>query len=159
MNDIGRPEYTDSQYETWLNEMSPFLKIGNSLYFAMDKALLLRHKTAIYEKYRLKDWFSEKIDAYQQFPGEIVNSIFNRLVLIVDEKIKRGELVNNEEWRNLRFFAEKHRSCQPFFVNRQEMTQTNQEDIGTILDNLEKTDYAELGRKASETIQTFTTHS
>lgn len=71
MNITGRPEYTDGQYQRWLDEMEPFLKMGYSLYYAIDKAVLIRHKTIIYEKSRLKDWFSEKIEHFQNYPGEI----------------------------------------------------------------------------------------
>ncbi|OGG24120.1 hypothetical protein A3A79_02905 [Candidatus Gottesmanbacteria bacterium RIFCSPLOWO2_01_FULL_43_11b] len=151
MTDIGRPEYPDEQYQIWLTEMAPFLKIGNSLYFAIEKALLIKHKSAIYEKYRLKDWFSEKIDAFQRYPGEVVNSIFYRLILSIDEKVKIGQPVTDEEWRNLRFFAEKHRSCQPFFVSRQEVAQVEPDDISQLLDDLErendKTDYSHLAEQ------------
>lgn len=138
MTEHGRPEYTDDQYKSWLDDMAPFLKIGNTLYYAIEKAMLTQHKTVIYEKYRLKDWFSEKIDAYQRYPGEIINSIFVRLVLSVDERLKQGLPLEDEEWRNLRFFAEKHRSCQPFFVSRQEVAQIEPDKISLILDNLEK---------------------
>ncbi|MDP1722426.1 MAG: hypothetical protein Q8L37_04390 [Candidatus Gottesmanbacteria bacterium] len=138
MTEQGRPEYTDDQYKAWLEDMAPFLKIGNTLYYAIEKAMLTQHKTVIYEKYRLKDWFSEKIDAYSRYPGEIINSIFVRLVLSVDERLKQGLPLADEEWRNLRFFAEKHRSCQPFFVSRQEVAQVEPDKISLILDNLEK---------------------
>src|SRR3989344_717007 len=141
MNDTGRPEYTDGQYRVWLDEMTPFLKLGYSLYYAMDKALLLRHKDSIYRKFRLNDWFCEKIEAFQRYPGEIVNSIFSRLVLTVDDKMKHGATVSDEEWRNLRFFAEKHRSCQPFFVTRTETAQVDPDKVSRILDEMEKTDY------------------
>ena len=97
MGDNGRPEYTDEQYRVWLDEMTPFLKVGYSLYYAMDKALLLRHKDSIYRKFRLNDWFCEKIEAFQRYPGEIVNSIFSRLVLTVDDKMKHGATVSDEE--------------------------------------------------------------
>lgn len=63
-NPVGRPEHSDEQYRFWLEDMAPFLKIGNTLHYSIEKAMLMRHKTAIYGKYRLKDWFSEKIDAY-----------------------------------------------------------------------------------------------
>lgn len=152
MGDNGRPEYTDEQYRVWLDEMTPFLKVGYSLYYAMDKALLLRHKDSIYRKFKLNDWFCEKIEAFQRYPGEIVNSIFSRLVLIVDEKVKRGQEINDEEWRNLRFFAEKHRSCQPFFVTKQEVVQVGPDKIGRILDGMEAEDtqsnYSELAKQA-----------
>lgn len=63
MGDTERPEYTDEQYRVWLDEMTPFLKVGYSLYYAMDKALLLRHKDSIYRKFKLNDWFCEKIES------------------------------------------------------------------------------------------------
>lgn len=154
MTEPGRPEYTDDQYQTWLDDMTPFLKLGNSLYYALEKAMLSKHKTVIYEKYRLKDWFSEKIDAFQRYPGEIVNSIFVRLVLMANDKVKQGLPLSDEEWRNLRFFAEKHRSSQPFFVSRQETKQIEPEEISQLLDDLERennrTDYAELGERAKQ---------
>lgn len=61
MKDIGRPEYTEEQYQGWLDEMEPFLKGGYSLHCSIEKAGLIKHKTTIYEKSKLKDWFSEKI--------------------------------------------------------------------------------------------------
>lgn len=152
-NSNGRPEYTDEQYSGWLDEMVPFLKVGYSLYYAMDKALLLRHKDSIYRKYKLNDWFCEKIDAYRRYPGEIVNSIFARIIMTIDEKVKQGQLVNDEEWRNLRFFAEKHRSCQSFFVSRQEVAQVEPNEIGKIIDELEKTNYDELAERAKKALE------
>lgn len=152
INDNGRPEYTDEQYRVWFDEMAPFLKLGNSLYFAMEKTLLLRHKDSIYRKFRLNDWFCEKIEAFQRYPSEVVNSIFSRLILIIDEKVRNGQPVNDEEWRNLRFFAEKHRSCQPFFTTRTEIEQVDTNKIGKILDSLEReeTDYNNVASEAQK---------
>lgn len=154
MNDSGRPEYPDEQYQTWLNDMAPLLKLGNTLNYAIEKANLSKHKDTIYRKFRLNDWFCEKIEAFQRYPGEIVNSIFTRLILSIDEKARQGLSINDEEWRNLRFFAEKHRSCQPFFTKRTETAQVDENKIGQILDKLEKeneeTDYLELAVKAQE---------
>lgn len=150
MDTIGRPEYTNDQYRVWLDEMAPFLKLGNSLYYAIERAMLSGHKTVIYEKYKLHDWFSEKIDAFQRYPGEIINSIFVRLVHVADEKIKQGTSLTDEEWRNLRFFAEKHRSCHPFFSIRQEVTQIKPDNISEILDKLEQSNYEDLGQKAKQ---------
>ncbi|OGE72135.1 hypothetical protein A3H40_02085 [Candidatus Daviesbacteria bacterium RIFCSPLOWO2_02_FULL_38_15] len=141
MNDNGRPEYTDEQYQIWLDELVPFLKLGNTLYHAMEKAGLLQHKDSIYRKSRLKDWFCEKIEAYKRYPGEIVNSIFVRLIAIIDEKVKQGIPLSDENYRNLRWFAEKHRSCQLFFINKHEITQTpayDPERIKQLLDELEE---------------------
>jgi len=150
MNDTGRPEFSDEQYAKWLEDMSPFLKLGNTLYHSIEKADLIRNKDTIYRKYRLNDWFCEKIEAFQRYPGEVVNSIFTRLIISIDEKVKQGNPVSDEDWRNLRFFAEKHRSCQPFFVTRTETAQVEPDKVSRILDTLEYSDYDDLGRKAKE---------
>lgn len=155
----GRPSIDDEQFHTWLDEMAPFLKMGNSLYFAMDKALLGKHKDSIYRKFKLNDWFCEKIEAFQKYPGEIVNSIFVRVVMSVDEKIRLGSSVSSDEWRNLRFFAEKHRTCQQFFTTRTETVQTDENKIAQVLDQLErdnqKTDYSLLAQNAKKQLDKF----
>lgn len=157
MTNIGRPEHLEEHYGAWLNEMAPFLKAGFSLYHAMDKALLLKHKDSIYKKYRLNDWFSETIDAYKNYSGELVNSIFTRLIMQIDEKMKSRKQISNEEWRNLRFYAEKHRSCQAFFVSKQEVAKVEQATIKSVLDDLEQannhTDYAKFGEWAGEELE------
>lgn len=152
MGDNGRPEYTEEQYQVWLDELSPFLKLGNSLYYSIEKANLIRHKDTIYRKLRLNDWFCEKIEAFQRYPGEVTNSIFTRLILIVDEKVKRGSPIDDEEWRNLRFFAEKHRSCQPFFVTKTETLFAETDKVAKVLDALENeaTDYSLLAEEAKK---------
>lgn len=159
MTDIGRAEYTDEQYRVWLDEMIPFLKIGYSLYYAMDKSLLLQHKDSIYRKYRLNDWFCEKIDAYRQYPGEIVNSIFTRLIVTIDDKMKQGVQISDEEWRNARFFAEKHRSCQPFFITRHEVLQVEPKAISGILDRLEQSDHEDLDTSIAMEIEKIKTQT
>jgi len=152
MNDIGRPEHTAEQYSSWLDEMAPYLKVGYSFYSAMDKTSLLRHKDSMYRKYRLNDWFCEKIEAHRRYPGEVVNSIFTRLILSVDEKIDKGQDISVEEWRNVRFFAEKHRSCQSDFMNKAEVVKIEPDRINRMLDGLE-TDYNELGQKAQAVLE------
>jgi len=153
MSKIGRPEFSNKKYEFWVNEMSPFLKAGFSLYSSIEKAGLLKHKDSIYKKYRLNDWFCEKIEAFQRYPAEIVNSIFTQIVMCVHEKIKAGNEVSETEMRNVRFFAEKHRSCQIYFSNSTETLSTNRDNIGRLLDNLvEETDYEYLADKARENI-------
>ena len=88
-NSTGREPYSDEQYVKWLDDMSPFLKLGNTLYHAIEKADLTKHKDTIYRKFRLNDWFCEKIEAFQRYPGEIVNSIFTRLIIQIDEKVRQ----------------------------------------------------------------------
>lgn len=77
MTDPGRPEFSDDTYRNWLDYMRPFLKMGHSLHFAMEKAWIMQHKNVIYQKYKLNDWFRKKIDAYQSYFGEVVNSAFS----------------------------------------------------------------------------------
>jgi hypothetical protein len=149
-NNNGRPMYPESQYRTWLEILSPYLKLGNSLNYAVDRTELGHHRTTLYEKYKLGDWFSDEVDRLTSLPGEIANSIFVRIVLGIDEKVKQGQPLTSEEYRNLRFFAEKHRSCKAFFVTRIETDKPNPKDIGKLLDTIEQTDYDELARQVGE---------
>jgi len=154
-NTTGREPYSDEQYVKWLDDMSPFLKLGNTLYHAIERADLTKHKDTIYRKVRLNDWFCEKIEAFQRYPGEMVNSIFTRLIIQIDEKVRQGSPINDEDWRNLRFFAEKHRSCQPFFATRTETAQVEPDKIARILDSLETetTNYEELALQAQKAME------
>lgn len=161
MGDTGRPEFTDEQYQEWLEDLRPFLKLGSTLNYAIEKADLSKHRTTLYEKYRLKDWFSDKIDIYRSYLGEIVNDIFGREVLNIEDAQKQGRQVTEEQWRNLRFFAEKHRSSQPFFVSKQELTQFEPDKTQQIIDDLEResqaqqtrNDQEEMGRWAREELR------
>ncbi|KKU28808.1 MAG: hypothetical protein UX80_C0010G0018 [Candidatus Amesbacteria bacterium GW2011_GWA2_47_11b] len=161
MGDTGRPEYTDEQFQTWLDDMTPFLKLGNSLYHALDKASLIKHKDSVYRKFRLGDWFCEKIETYRRFPGEIVNSIFVQVIMAVDEKIRQGSQITSDEWRNLRFFAEKHKSCQQFFINRTETTQVEPNKIAEVIERLEieKTDYDDVAKEAKKAMEAMLPNS
>lgn len=125
MDTTGRPSTTDEQFQSWLEDLKPFLKLGNTLNHAVEKASLSQHRTILYEKYKLGDWFSDKIDTYRSYLGEITNDIFAREILSIEEAQKQGRQISDEQWRNLRFFAEKHRSSSPFFANKQETVQTD----------------------------------
>lgn len=150
-NDTGRPQITEEQYKKWLEDMSPFLKNGNSLWYAMEKADLLKHNFVIYEKYRSGDWFSQKVDAYRAYPAELnVRSIVN-LINVISAKVLTEKPLTREEYDLMKFFAEKYRGSQSFFVSRTELEVADKDKLGKILDNLEdKTDYDEVGRKAKE---------
>lgn len=124
MDTTGRPSITDEQYQKWLDDLKPFLKLGSTLNHAIEKADLHSHRDVLYGKYKLKDWFSDKIDTYRSYLGEIVNNIFAREILNIEETQKQDRPIVEEQWRNLRFFAEKHRGSSPFFVSRQEIAQT-----------------------------------
>lgn len=149
MADTGRPEHTEEQYQKWLEDMAPFLKAGNTLYYAMEKADLVQHKDSIYVKYRLKDWFSEKIDAYRRYPAELVNNIFYKIIDKVNDRLKNDQPVAEDDMKNVRFFAEKHRTAQTFFVTRTETQEADPEKVGKILDDLE-TDYDYVGQQAKK---------
>jgi hypothetical protein len=149
MADTGRPqEYTDEQYQTWLEEMRPFLQQGSTIRYALDKAGLSQHKDTIYRKYKLNDWFCDRIDTYRQYTAELANDIFATIITKVSDKVKRGEVVSEDEMKNVRFFAEKHRTAQKFFVTRNETTEVDNSKVGKILDDLEETDYEYVGQQA-----------
>lgn len=150
-NGDGRPKISDEQYQKWLDQMAPFLKLASSLYWAMDKAELLNHQTAIYEKYRQNDWFTQKVDAYRRQIGEITNNATVRLLGMIDEKLKQDKPLSKDELDFMKWFAEKHRTAQPFFVTRTEQVVKDDKEIGKILDVLE-TDYDTIGREAKKQV-------
>jgi len=92
-------------------------------------------------------------------PGEIVNSIFSRLVMTLDDKVKQGLPLTSEEYKNLRFFAEKHKSCHQFFVTKTEITQVEENKISKVLDGLETTDYEQLSKDAQEAMERMNTRT
>ena len=145
----GRPAYSDEQYEEWLKAMKPFLQNASSPYYAICQAGLLQHKDVIYRKYALKDWFRERIDILRNEPGEIVNNAIVTLVRAIEEKARRKEVLTHDDIDILKFYAEKSRSAQPFFVSRQETTVVppiddvikkleNNDNIDDVGDNIKK---------------------
>ncbi len=88
---------------------------GHSLRFAIDKAFLGKHRTTIYKKIRLEDWFSDKINAFRNLVGELVNESFARMVENIYAKIVRGIQIDHDEFKVLSFMATYHRSSTPFF--------------------------------------------
>jgi hypothetical protein len=147
MGEPGRPEFTDADYQKFLDDMAPFLKLGHMLYGAIEDAALVSHKDSIYKKYKLNDWFSEKIDAYRATPGIIVNDILTKVCMDVSDKIKQGRAITEDEMKNIRFMAEKHRTAQPFFVTRTETAESDPSKVGKILDTIES-DYDAVGSEA-----------
>ena len=149
MGKNGRPPTTDSEYQKFIDDMAPFLKLGETLYHAMEDAGLLYHQTLIYDKYRLNDWFAQKIDNYRSYPGKIVNNILTKTMVAVNERMAQGLPLTDEDWRNVRFMAEKHRTTQTFFVNRTDTAVADPAKIGKILDTMES-DYGTIGQEASK---------
>lgn len=146
----GNEAFSEEQYRSWLDDMAPFLKTGNSLNYCIDKANLTAHKVTIYNKYKLNDWFSEKIDTYRSYPGELVNKTIVNLAIKAHDDLANDRPLSKEQYDILKFFAEKHRTAQPFFVTRTETATADPKKIGKILDNLEQTDYGELGQEAKK---------
>lgn len=130
----GRPEIKDDQFRAWLDEMRPFLVLGCSLDRAILKSGLIKHRTTIYKKSKLGDWFTDEIDQLRSLPGENVNEAFARLISQILDKIKREEVLTRNEVDVLKHFSEKHRTAQPFFVSRTETAQAKDEDFGRIVE-------------------------
>lgn len=137
MDDTGRPEYPEEQYHKWFDDLTPFFKLGETLNAAIEDAGLEQHRTTLYEKSRLNDWFSYRMKALQAIPGKLVNNILVKRIMLVDEKVKQGLPITEEEMKDVRFIAEKHRSSQPYFVNRQEVKQIDEDEITKVVDQLE----------------------
>lgn len=153
----GAPVIADEQYALWIEDMRPFLRQGCSLNFAIDKAGITTHRTSIYDKYREKGWFSDRIDTIRSYAGDIINNVGFKVVENIHTRLVetdgKADLSNNEVqvWKTM---AEKHRSAQPFFVTRTETSESKREDIGKVLDIIEGevSDYGKLGSEAERQI-------
>lgn len=130
----GRPEFTDRQYGIWLEELRPYLENGNKLYKACNRAGIPQHYDVILGKYNLNNWFSRKIDAFREEPGEIINDTYVTLVRRIADKVKRNEELIDNEVKILEHFSKNHRTAQPFFVNKIEMGEGKNEDVGKIIE-------------------------
>lgn len=153
MADTGRPTTSDEQFQLWLDAMKPFLENSNSLYYAICQSGLLQHQTTIYEKYRIKDWFSQKVDRWRETPGEMVNDTLVSLIRNINEKAKRKELITPEDIKILTFYAEKARVSQPFFVNRTETAEAKPlADVLGELDNDADTGQDDVATEAAKQV-------
>lgn len=152
MAEIGRPEYTEDQYKSWLEDMRPFLQLGATLWYSCEKAGITTHYWSILKKYKLNDWFSQKVDTYRSTPGEVVNNALVMLANKASDKVKQDLPLTKEEQDVLKFMAEKHRTAQGFFVNRTETAPSDPSKVGKILDTIEGTDYEQLGQEASKQV-------
>lgn len=151
MAEPGRPEFTETDYQNFLDAMAPFLKLGETIYHAIEDAGLTQHKGIIYNKYRLNDWFLEKVDILRSHPGKLINNILSKAMIAANERLAQGLPLTDEEWRNIRFMAEKYRPAQPYFVSRTETAVADPDKVGKILDTMES-DYAAIGQKANEQV-------
>jgi len=144
----GRPIISEDQYKLWLEELRPHLELACSLYRACTKAGLEEKYKRISEKYALNDWFSEKVDAYRRVLGENINEVLARITNKALDRAKRDETLTKEDVDVVKYMGEKHRTAQPFFVNRTETAQAKEGEVGKILDTIEQSDYDKLGTEA-----------
>ena len=70
-------------------------------------------------------------------------------MVAINERLAQGLPLTDEDWRNVRFMAEKHRTTQAFFVNRTETAVADPAKVGKILDTMES-DYGNVGQEASK---------
>lgn len=158
----GAPVVADEQFQKWINAMHEWLRRGCTLWYAMDKADLLVHKTVIYKKYKSNDpndvWFAEKIDKLRSTLGEMTNDLVFRVIENAKNRMiesPTAQMTDNEV-KITKLVAERHRTAQPFFVNRTETAEADDSKVGKILDDLGETDYDELGSAAQK--QMVATH-
>lgn len=132
----GRPSYDEEKYQTWLRDLEPFLKSGMSLYGAVGNAGLISHKDSIYRKYRLNDWFCEKVTVFQSYTGELVNMIFVKRIELMYQNVLEGKPLNKEDVKLLRLAVDKHRSCQEYFISKYEISKKRQTNIKELIESL-----------------------
>lgn len=120
MQSLGRPAYTDKQYQTWLYHLAPLLQSGSTLYHALTQTNLIKYKSAIYRKSGRSDWFGKKIAIYQRYPDEIAKEIEVRIVMNIADKFEMGKSLSRSEFRFLKHFNTTHRSTLPFFTHKYE---------------------------------------
>lgn len=115
----GRPTIDDHQYALWLEDLRPYLQAGYSIRRAIDKAQLSNHRTSLYEKIRVNDWFSDKITGYQALMGDLINeSVFTIIQNIHTKIMQDGEnyRLTSSDIQIFKLVALHHRSATPFFI-------------------------------------------
>lgn len=149
----GRPIIAEEQYKLWLEELRPYLENSSSLWYSCGMAGLEPKYDTIMEKYKRKDWFSKKVDAYRQKPGDLVNDIYVRVVRSVNDKIKQGQTPSDQEVKMLDTFAKAHRTAQGFFVNRVEnkTVDDDNDNVGKVLDTIDS-NYDDVAAQATNEI-------
>ena len=151
----GRPSIAEEQYQKWLDDMRPFLRQGCTLRYAIDRMELTKHSYVIYEKYKQNDWFSNRVDALRATVGELINNIGFKTVESMQTRMVEAAgqpLFTDNEIKIWKTMAERHRSAQPFFVNRTETAESDESKVGKIIDTLEGTDYGNLASEAQEQV-------
>lgn len=132
----GRPEISEEQYQKWFDLMAPFFQLGETLNEAIEDAGLENHRTLLYNKSRLNDWFAYKMKTLQAYPGKLANKILVKRLIMVNTKLAQELPVSKDEMDDVKFVAEKHRSSAPHFVNRTETATAK--PIEEIVADLEK---------------------
>jgi len=178
MNDItqvGRPALPDTELETILQKLKPFLITGLSLPKAC--ALAEIPTSNVYYFQDTKPWFLERINAYKAYTPNKLTQIFNyQLELIywriervkeLQEKIKeepdagvRANLMlemirtgpTQKDSEFLQWYAVNHKVNREEFGLKTEISGDDGKPIAVLLDTIEnqnrKTNYANLGDSA-----------
>lgn len=139
----GRPEVAEDQYYKWLDEMRLFLRQGQSLWYAMDKCGILKHKDSIYKKYREDKEFAEKIDKLQATVVELNNAVIFKTVEEVHNRLVEAPKlgISPQEAKIIALVAEKHRGSQPFYATRTETAEAKDKDFGKVINELPTIEY------------------
>jgi len=131
----GRPQTPEEQYEVWLEELRPFLVKGMKLYSAcVNVGLEDKYYSCIYQKYRLRDWFSKKIHEYWNLFGDTINDFFANEVFRISDKQCRRERLTKEDLDIMKFMASNHRTAQPFFTRRVETRKAKDNETGKVIE-------------------------
>lgn len=133
----GRPIISEEQYAKWIDDMREYLRRGMSLWYSMDKAGIIQHKDSIYEKYRQKDWFSERINALRATLGDYLNDVVFRTVEAVRNRMVETDgktQMSTEEVNIIKLAAERSRAAQPYFANRIEEAESDEAEVGKVLE-------------------------
>lgn len=151
----GAPIISEEQYRIWLDDMRPYLRQGSSLNYAIEKADLTKYLNRIYEKYRVGDWFSQRVDTLRSTVGELINNIGFKVIENLHNRMVETDgktVIADHEAKMWKTMAEKHRTAQSFFVNRTETADADDSKLGKIIESLDKSDYDELAGEAQKQI-------
>lgn len=129
----GAPIVSDTQFEIWLSAMTPWLRMGSTIRRALTMSALTAHKDVVYEKYQAGGWFADRIDELRAGYGEMLNETTFKLVETINQKVLSGQPLTEIDVNTLKL-ATKHRTAQPFFVDRQETAQAKEKDFGKVVD-------------------------
>ena len=139
----GRPPASDSEIETVLQKLRPYLEQG----FSVEKSRILAgiSNGTVYNFMTKHDWFLERIEAYKNHKPVLISSIFTWRLNFITEKLKSGQnylleakknnlskvvidkelkdiMPNRDEWEFVEWLAQFDKTARDLFGMRQELT-------------------------------------